>query len=202
MKSKTFLIPYGSAPAAPSEPLACRNGWAGNDGSEEAFVAAAWNEEALTVCFLTKNATVVCRNFANQSPVSDDSCVEVFIKPVDGGEYWNFEFNIAAFINGSHRLVRNAKTPLTEEECASVKRSASPAVTAPVFSDEPAEWTFTVSIPWTVLGVKPHKGMRMTGNFYACAGKAPHPYYLSWAPIDTDKPDFHRPEFFGDFILD
>ena len=23
------------------------------------------------------------------------------------------------------------------------------------------------------------------------------PHYLSWMPIDTPKPDFHRPEFFG-----
>ncbi|MBO7233161.1 MAG: hypothetical protein J6V16_08435, partial [Bacteroidales bacterium] len=23
------------------------------------------------------------------------------------------------------------------------------------------------------------------------------PHYLSWQPINTEKPDFHRPEFFG-----
>ncbi|MDE5921249.1 MAG: hypothetical protein K2G82_06535, partial [Paramuribaculum sp.] len=27
------------------------------------------------------------------------------------------------------------------------------------------------------------------------------PHYLSWAPITTPQPDFHRPEFFGNITL-
>ena len=38
-------------------------------------------------------------------------------------------------------------------------------------------------------------------NFYKCGDKTAHPHYLSWSPIDTPKPDFHRPEFFGELIL-
>ena len=31
--------------------------------------------------------------------------------------------------------------------------------------------------------------------------KTAHPHYLSWSPIGTEKPDFHRPEFFGELVL-
>ena len=39
-------------------------------------------------------------------------------------------------------------------------------------------------------------------NFYKCGDKTAHPHYLSWSPIDTPKPDFHRPDFFGELLLD
>lgn len=202
MKSKTLYIPYGSIPGAPAESLACRNGWAGNDGAEEAFFSAIWNEDVLAVRFLTRNAPAVCRSFEDMAPVSDDSCVEVFLRPQDGGEYWNLEFNIAEFINASHRLVRNAKTPLTPDERAAIVRIAEPRISAPDDCAGIGEWTLEVRIPWKILGVEPRKGLRMTGNFYACAGNADKPYYLSWAPIATPAPDFHRPEFFGEIVLD
>lgn len=202
MKSKVFHIPYGSIPVPPAEPIACRNGWIGNDGTEEAFFSAVWNEAVIIVRFLTRKAPIVCRNFADMASVSDDSCVEVFLRPEEDGEYWNLEFNIAEFINASHRLVRNAKTPLTPEECAAVVRRSTIRVVSPEEGNRRDEWGFEVHVPWRILGVEPRKGMRMTGNFYACAGKADIPYYLSWAPIATEKPDFHRPDFFVEIVLD
>ncbi|MDE6449753.1 MAG: hypothetical protein K2L41_06690, partial [Muribaculaceae bacterium] len=38
-------------------------------------------------------------------------------------------------------------------------------------------------------------------QLYSCASAIESPYYLSWSPIDTPRPDFHRPEFFGYLIL-
>ena len=39
------------------------------------------------------------------------------------------------------------------------------------------------------------------GNFYKCASGSSQPHYLSWNPINTEKPDFHRPDFFGKIIF-
>lgn len=202
MATKILHIPYGAAAGEPAEPITCRNGWQDNDGYEKAFFSAVWDDKSLTVRFLTEDAPIVCRTFADQGPVSDDSCVEVFLRPCEGGEYWNLEFNIAGYINASHRLLRSEKTPLTADECASIVRKANPQLSAPAEGTETCGWTLEVNIPWEIIGVEPRKGLRISGNFYACAGKAPKPYYLSWAPIATGKPDFHRPEFFGDIILD
>ena len=34
-------------------------------------------------------------------------------------------------------------------------------------------------------------------NVYKCGDLLPVPHFISWNPITTESPDFHRPEFFG-----
>ena len=45
-------------------------------------------------------------------------------------------------------------------------------------------------------------GMRMKGNFYKCGDHLQKPHFLSWNPIHVDRPDFHRPEFFGELVFE
>lgn len=52
-------------------------------------------------------------NYTNQSPVSEDSCVEFFVEPRPDGPYWNFEFNCIGAINASCRTERHNPTRLT-----------------------------------------------------------------------------------------
>jgi hypothetical protein len=40
-------------------------------------------------------------------------------------------------------------------------------------------------------------GMTATGNVYKCGDNLPVPHFISWNPITTENPDFHRPDFFG-----
>ena len=48
-----------------------------------------------------------------------------------------------------------------------------------------------------------HNGtITMMANFYKCADLTSTPHFLSWAPIDTPEPDFHRPEFFAPITLE
>ena len=42
---------------------------------------------------------------------------------------------------------------------------------------------------------------KLLGNFYKCGDATLLPHYLSWSQIDTEQPDFHRPEFFGELLL-
>ena len=64
-------------------------------------------------------------------------------------------------------------------------------------------WRVGVVIPFDLIGIDsenlPHC---IRANFYKCGDKTAHPHYLSWSPIDTPKPDFHRPEFFGELLFD
>ena len=41
----------------------------------------------------------------------------------------------------------------------------------------------------------------MKGNFYKCSGPLLHEHYGCWNHVGTEKPDFHRPEYFGDLII-
>jgi hypothetical protein len=39
-------------------------------------------------------------------------------------------------------------------------------------------------------------GLRAKANFYKCGDGLTVPHFVTWAPISTEKPDYHRPEFF------
>jgi len=63
-------------------------------------------------------------------------------------------------------------------------------------------WNLLVVIPLKLLGIDTvEPGTIFRGNFYKCASAASQPHFLSWNPIDTPAPDFNRPEFFGNLIL-
>src|SRR5206468_10962581 len=62
------------------------------------------------------------------------------------------------------------------------------------------DWELTLLVPLEVYhhtGDYTLSGRHATANFYKCGDAMPEPHYLSWSPINTPEPDFHRPEFFG-----
>lgn len=76
-------------------------------------------------------------------------------------------------------------------------------VKAPVdISHELCTWSLTICIPFEVIGLDPARlPEKLRGNIYKCGDKTAHPHFLSWAPVGTSQPDFHRPEYFGTFLL-
>ena len=168
-----------------------------------ATFATAHDGKTLWIDFLGRCNYLRAENYTDQSPVSQDSCVEVFLKPENSEEYWNFEFNCIGTANASHRVRRSEPTRLSAAELSSIVRHPS-CGTRPFCELEGLfTWNLLVGIPLSLMGVEAQKGSaRLKGNFYKCASACSMPHYMSWNPIDTPKPDFHRPEFFGDIILE
>ena len=67
-------------------------------------------------------------------------------------------------------------------------------------------WELVLSIPLELVeklwGVKANSGTWFRANFYSCGDETPLPHYASWNPVETESPDFHRPEFFGNVIIE
>lgn len=167
-----------------------------------ATFAAAHDGKSLWVDFLVRCNYLRAENYTDQSPVSQDSCVEIFLQPQEGGEYWNFEFNCIGAINASHRLTRPQPTRLDAGELARIVRHPSCGSRPFCELEGLFTWNLLVRIPLDILGVDASQGpVALRGNFYKCASACTLPHYLSWNPIDTPAPDFHRPEFFGDIVL-
>ncbi len=153
--------------------------------------------------FFTRCNYLRAVNDKNNSDVYQDSCVEFFVAPHGEAPYYNFEFNCIGTIHAARRMDRHSGEKLSDEQLDSVKRLAS-CGTRPfeelqgIFS-----WNLLAAIPLDLIGVtyEPGKPVTMRANFYKCADATSEPHYLSWAPIDTPQPDFHRPEFFGDITL-
>ncbi len=165
--------------------------------------AIAHSEKYIYVDFFVRCNYLRAVNYLNNSPVSEDSCVEFFIAPKCDNHYWNFEFNCIGTINASHRTERKSPTRLTDDELAQVIRYAS-CGSKPFNEIEGLfTWNLTIAIPLDLIGLKYEgKPIAIKGNFYKCASGTSLPHYMSWNPIKTDKPNFHCQEFFGNIILD
>lgn len=163
-----------------------------------AAFAVARSRQSLLFHFMVRGEDLRAVNTAPLSPVADDSCVEVFLQVPGSDEYWNFEFNCIGTVNASHRVTRPNPSRLTPEQISSIAIAGS-------CGDEPFDeiagvhtWTLTVRLPFALLGIGQNElPDHLLGNIYKCAGKTHHRHYLSWAPIHSDAPDFHRPEDFG-----
>lgn len=163
---------------------------------------AAHSGRMLYIDFFVRCNYLRAENYLNQSPVSEDSCVEFFVEPTGSLPYWNFEFNCIGTVNGSHRSERKAPVRLTDEEIARIERYPS-CGTRPFWELEGLfTWNLLVGIPLDLIGIKYEgKPVEMRGNFYKCASAATQPHFLSWSPVETDAPDFHQPDSFGRIVL-
>lgn len=139
-------------------------------------------------------------------PVADDTCFEIFLKKAGDTHYCNFEFNYRGVANVSRRPGRAGAVKFTPDLLALIRRH--PLVETQPHdcrrADPTAETALLVSIPLLLIGVEPGAALplRLEGNIYSCSAKSSEPYFLSWAPIATAEPDFHRPDFFAPIILD
>ena len=134
-------------------------------------------------------------------PVYTDSCLEFFCDWLGDGRYINMEMNANGTLLSCIGPDRHARTPiadLSDGEIFVVKGEI-----------QPASWNVTAYIPTALLcrilevdSIPFGKGYTFRGNFYKCGDETPIPHYGMWSPVGTEKPDFHRPEYFGDFIMD
>ncbi|MCQ2098124.1 MAG: hypothetical protein MJY87_09330 [Fibrobacter sp.] len=126
----------------------------------------------------------------------EDSCVEIFLQnPANPGEYFNFETTTRGYLLAAHGPDRNSRQVLPQEIINKVIRTKQVASVA----GNLICWGMTVQIPASIFGLASFEGCVLRGNLYKCADKAKTPHYMSAFPINTEKPDFHRPEFFREF---
>ncbi|MCQ2120242.1 MAG: hypothetical protein MJY78_00230 [Fibrobacter sp.] len=123
----------------------------------------------------------------------EDSCVEVFLEnPTNPREYYNFEITSRGFILAAVGECRECRAKLEGAALASIIRKKELASIA----GDLICWGIAVLIPPSIFGLENFDGITLKGNLYKCGDKTKTPHYLSAFPIDTEKPDFHRPEFF------
>lgn len=135
------------------------------------------------------------------SPVYEDSCVEFFCQVPGEGYYRNFEFNCIGACLASKRKGREEDVELfTQEQLSGIKRFAS--LGRKPIGDIESNWSLTLMIPFSLMGYEANTfPEKLNANFYKCGDKTKIPHFLSWNPIETINPDFHRPEYFGEIIL-
>ena len=131
----------------------------------------------------------------------EDSCVEFFFAPRQDGVYYNLECTCTGKIYLCRGTERHGREMLPEALLRGIRRRCSLGEEPFGLREEPAAWELRLDIPAATFGLETFAGLQARGNFYKCGDKLPLPHYLSWAPIETPRPDFHRPEFFEDIVF-
>ena len=126
------------------------------------------------------------------SPVYQDSCLEFFFMPYDGDRYFNFEINPNGCLYiefGHNRSDRFALYRGDIQDRFDI-RTARTEDGWEVYYQIPLEYIRLFYPEFDFSGA-------LRANIYKCGDQTVNKHYLSWNPIDSEKPDFHRPEDFG-----
>ena len=168
-------------------------------------VRLAHTGHSLLLHYKVEEDCVLACNYRDNGDIWTDSCVEFFVSVAYDGLYYNIECNcICALLVGCGRDRHDrqrAEGQITSQigRWSSLGRDPFPERQGTV------SWELMLDIPYSVFfrhRIETLSGQTIRANFYKCGDHLSRPHYLSWRPIDTPRPDFHRPGFFGDIVVE
>jgi len=179
--------------------------WAEYDYCPQVCFRMAYCDWAFLIQYKVKEQSVRAVAANDNGEVWKDSCVEFFVSPADDGLYYNFEFNCIGTCLLAVGASRNEREAAQKEIISQIRRQTSLEKTPFAERKVETEWDLTAVIPYSCFfkhrDYSPD-GKNLRANFYKCGDELSVPHFLSWNPIKTENPDFHRPDFFGTICLD
>lgn len=171
----------------------------------EVAVRMAWCPEGLVIHYRVNEQSVRALYGNDNDKVWTDSCVECFLRNSDSNTYYNIECNCVGTLLIGLRGDDCGRCHMTPDIMAKVKRWAS--LGREPFGERPEQtaWELALIIPTTVFAKYPihlEQGATLRANFYKCGDDLPVPHFVSWNPIEVEKPSFHQPQYFGELILE
>lgn len=157
-----------------------------------------YDAEALYVRLTAREKDIRAEESGRIGVPSQDSCLEFFFSPIEGNpRYFNFEFNPLLCMHIGFGTCRGDSARLLPKPSANI----NPSVTR---TDD--GWELTYQIPYSFINLfipefAPKEGSKMRGNFYKCGEATTVEHYFAWNKVETQNPDFHRPEYFGELIF-
>ncbi len=138
---------------------------------------------------------------ADDGNVWEDSCCEFFSVPAGDDLYYNIECNCAGQMLIGCGPERENRERATQQVLDTVKRWSSLGREPFEEKDAPSVWQLVLVVPVSAFynhHITSLAGTTIRANFYKCGDKLRKVHFLSWNPINVPRPDFHRPDFFGE----
>lgn len=158
-----------------------------------AWAQICYDHEAIHVRLWAKEEHIRAEHDTPLGMPCEDSCLEFFFSPrKDDLRYFNIEFNpnICMYL-GLCRPGREIVRLLPPD-----------GLLAPQAKRTADGWEVAYRMPFSFVrhffpDFAPTSGGSIRANCYKCGDMTPQPHYLSWNPVTSVEPDFHRPEDFG-----
>lgn len=154
---------------------------------------------SLLLSFSVREDRTIARSSFDNDKVWEDSCVEFFIQFDGEDKYYNLEASCNGFVLLGYRKDRSSAEHAPQEVLDKIVRTTSLEKGTHFAERHVGEWTLSLEIPAEVFwksGIQDLSKVHAKGNFYKIADALFQPHYVTWAPISTPQPDYHRPEFF------
>lgn len=129
-----------------------------------------------------------------------DSCVEFFVSFDEGDHYYNLEFNCIGKALVGYRKMGDKGIYAPSDVMQNIQRLPSLGTHTIDSTQGNFLWTLTLIIPVSTFwmsGLSSFDGLKARANFYKCGDNLSVPHFISWSPIENDKPNFHLTTFFG-----
>lgn len=177
-------------------PISCNNWPNAFPYSPQSEFAIAYTEEAMLLHFKSEEQDL--RSFIKEDngDVWTDACVEIFFAPDGDDHYYNLECNCIGKLLLGFGTGRHDRQRASGELLRKIQRWTSSGA---IRDDVATPWQLALVVPFSVFyahHIRSPKDLRSKVNFYKCGGSGKYEHYLSFVPIKTPSPDFHRPEFF------
>ena len=180
-------------------PLSNRHPKSHPDARVKVEAALVLSPQELAVYFKVEEPWSPSQYLADGGAVYRDSCVELFVRHA-GNPYLNFEVNRAGCLLAQRGKQREGRQSFAPHELRRVIRLA------------PTHRNLRATSCWEVALIIPRDLMERTanklpespelwGNLYKCGDALKAPHWMSYFPVPTERPDFHRPECFRPFVV-
>ncbi len=187
-----------------SQAIACVN-WSDFQYKPEVSFKIAHTGKEIYLQYIVREKYLKAELLNDNDSVWTDSCVEFFFSPIEDGSYYNIEFNCigTALIGYGFGKVNRERAGI---EVTSKMLRHSSLGTQPIGHKEgDFSWKLTMIIPVSAFykhDISNLSGMKSKANFYKCGDGVKKPHYVSWQPIEFERPNFHLPQYFDEIIFE
>ena len=166
----------------------------------EVYAQIVYDEQGFIVKFTIGESNPLIEKTHHFEEVCEDSCVEFFANftPEQSDKYINFEINAAGimYVGIGTNLDDNAFLQLEEVEGLDIHTEIKENY-----------WTASYKISFELIKkYYPNFDIKqcdyILGNLYKCGNNTAYRHYLSYFVVGTEKPEFHRPEYFNKIIVE
>ncbi len=157
-----------------------------------AFGRFCYNAESLHIRLRAVEENIRAEYTAPLSRVCEDSCLEFFFMPEGEDRYFNFEINPNGCPYIGFGRSRQDRVVLYRQDAKQLFGIHT--------QKTPDGWEAAYRVPLSFLRLF-WPDFSFTGslraNVYKCGEQTAREHYLSWNPVSSETPDFHRPADFG-----
>lgn len=164
----------------------------------------AHDSDNILLQYKVKENEILAAVTDDNGEVWTDSCVEMFLS-FDNEHYYNAEFTCIGKALLGYREFGGKAVHGSPATMQSILRQSSLGTENRDKQKGDFDWTLTLVIPRTAFwetNIKSFDGLKVKGNFYKCGDNLTTPHFVSWTRIETPKPSFHQPSFFGELFFE